>query len=110
MLFLQDRNFYLGHVIKQGVVSTDLRRIEAILNYPAPTNQKQLRQFLVTTNYHHRFIINYADYVALLLPLLKKRSKWQYSPELPKAFVKLKDKFANSIHLVKPDQCLPYII
>jgi hypothetical protein len=63
-------------VIKQGVVSPDSRRMEAILNYPAPRNQNQLRQFLGTTNYHNRFIINYADYVAPLLPLLKKESKW----------------------------------
>jgi hypothetical protein len=87
---------FWGHVIKQGVVSPDSRRIEVILNYPAPRNQKQLRQFLGTTNYHHRFIINYANYVASLLPLLKKGNKWQWSPELKKAFVKLKERFANS--------------
>ena len=60
---------FLGHVIRQGVVSPDPRRIEAILSYPAPRNQRQLRQFLDTANYHHRFVVNYADYVAPLLPL-----------------------------------------
>jgi hypothetical protein len=45
-----------------------------------------------------------------LLPLLKKGSKWQWSPELQKASVKLKEKFANSIHLVQPEVSLPYII
>jgi hypothetical protein len=42
--------------------------------------------------------------------LLKKGNKWQWSPELQKAFVKLKERFANSIHLVQPDESLPYII
>ena len=101
---------FLGHVIKQGVVSPDPRRIEAILRYPAPKNQKQLRQFLGTTNYHNRFIINYADYIAPLLPLLKKGNKWHWSPELQKTFEKLKRKFADSIHLVQPDESLPYKI
>jgi hypothetical protein len=63
---------FLGHVIRQAVVSPDPRRIEAILNYPAPRNQRRLRQFLGTANYHHRFIVNYGDYVAPLLLLLKK--------------------------------------
>jgi len=53
--------FFLGHVIRQGVVSPDPRRIEVILNYPAPRNQLQFRQFLGTANYHHRFVVNYAD-------------------------------------------------
>jgi hypothetical protein len=35
---------FLGHVIGQGVVSPDPRRIEAILNYPGPRSQRQLRQ------------------------------------------------------------------
>jgi hypothetical protein len=64
---------FLGHVVRQVSVSPDPRRIEAVLSYPAPRNQRQLRQFLGTCNYHHRFIINYADYLAPLLPLLKKR-------------------------------------
>ena len=51
---------FLGHIIRQGVVSHDPRRIEAILNYPAPRNQRQLCQLLGTTNYHHR-IVRYAD-------------------------------------------------
>jgi hypothetical protein len=54
----------LGHVVSDKKVKVDADRIAAILNYPIPLNQKQLRQFLGTTNYHHRFIINYSDYVA----------------------------------------------
>jgi hypothetical protein len=52
---------FLGQLIKQGVVSPDLRRIEAILNYPAPRNQRQLYQLLGTANYHHRIVVSYAD-------------------------------------------------
>jgi hypothetical protein len=54
--------------------------------------------------------VNYEDYVAPLLPLLKNGSKWHWSTESQKAFVKLREKFASSIHLVQPDETLPYII
>jgi hypothetical protein len=52
--------------------------------------------------------VNYADYVATLLLLLTKGSKWHWSSESQKAIVKLREKFANSIHLVQPDETLPY--
>jgi hypothetical protein len=65
---------------------------------------------LGTANYHHRFVINYTSYEAPLLPLLKKGSKWHWSSESQKAFVKLRKKNADSIHLVQPDETLPYTI
>jgi hypothetical protein len=49
---------FLGLVIRQGVVSPDPRRKEAILNYPGLRNQRHLRKFLGTANYHHRFIVS----------------------------------------------------
>ena len=101
---------FLGHIISNTQVTVDPERIAAILKYPAPRNQKQLRQFLGTCNYHHRFIINYADHVAPLLGLLKKGTKWKWTAEMQLVFEKLREKFANTIHLVQPDERLPYII
>jgi hypothetical protein len=34
---------FLGHVVSRGKLMPDLQRIEAILNYPAPRNKKQIR-------------------------------------------------------------------
>ena len=41
---------------------------------------------------------------------VKKGSKWHWSSESQKPFVKLRDKFANSIHLVQPDAIVSYIL
>jgi hypothetical protein len=72
--------------------------VAALLKYSAPKNQKQLRQFLGTTNFHHRFIINYAENVAHLLPLLKKGVRWNWT-QMQQAFEVLRAHFANIIHL-----------
>jgi transposase InsO family protein len=101
---------FLGHVISDGGVSPDPRRIDAILSHPRPKNQKQLRQFLGVCNYHHRFIINYAKYTAPLLPLLKKESRWKWTEAKQEAFEVLRSKFAESIHLIHPDESRPYMI
>ena len=108
--FFKQEIEFLGYVVSDKQVKVDPERIAAILNYPAPRNQKQLRQFLGTCNYHHRFIINYADYVASLLGLHKKGTKWKWTPEMQIVFETLREKFANTIHLIQPDERLPYII
>jgi hypothetical protein len=87
-----------------------LDRIEAILNYPAPRNCKQLRQFLGTCNFHSRFIVGYVDYVAPLLPLLRQGTKWEWTDEEQEAFLRLRDSFARSVYLGHPRDELPYAI
>jgi hypothetical protein len=54
--------------------------------------------------------LNYARYVAPLLPQLKKGNKWKWNNELQKVFENLRLQSANSIHLIHPDENLPYTI
>ena len=65
----------LGHVVSREKFVPDPQGIEAVLNYPAPRNQKQLRRYLGVCGFHQRLVINYASYVAPLLVLLQKQSK-----------------------------------
>ena len=101
---------FLGHVITEKGVALCPKTIEAILIYPPPKNQKQLRQFLGVCNYHHTFIVGYANFNAPLLALLKKGTKWKWTPELQRALETLRAKFADNIHLVHPDVLLPHTI
>ena len=59
---------------------------------------------------HQRFIINYASNVEPLLVLLRKQSKWKWSTELQSAFETLGERFAHSIHMIHPDDNLPYVV
>jgi hypothetical protein len=101
---------FLGYIICDRTLRPDPRRIQAILSYPPPKNQKQLRKFLGICNFHHQFIVNYSQYIAPLLTLLRKGSKWSWSSEMQKAFEELREKFAHSIYLVQPDDSQDYII
>jgi hypothetical protein len=53
--FYQVEVKFLGHKITQTSVSPDPQSIAAIFKYPAPRNQKQLRQFLGTCNFHNSY-------------------------------------------------------
>jgi hypothetical protein len=100
---------FLGHRININGVSADPERIEAILRYPAPRNSKQLRQFLGVCNFHSRFIIGCAEYASPLYTLLKQGTKWNWDTE-KQAFLKLREKFANSIQLIHPNHDKAYDI
>jgi hypothetical protein len=76
---------------------------------PAPRNQKQLRQFLGICNFHHRFIINYIQYVSLLLPLLEGK-RWKCNHNMQTAFEQLRQRFAMIIQLTHPSENQPLAI
>jgi len=108
--FCKPETKFLGHIICDKTVKADPERIEAILRYPVPKNQKQLRKFLGVCNFHQQFIVNYASFVEPLLVLLRKGNKWSWSSTLQNAFEILRDKFADSIHLFHPDENKGYVI
>lgn len=108
--FCQPEVKFLGHIISNETVRPDPERVEAILKYPAPKNQRQLRKFLGVCNFHQQFIVNYASYVEPLLVLLRKGNRWRWTTELQKSFENLRSKFAESIYLVHPDEGKSWII
>jgi len=77
---------FLGHFISDVGVKAGRERTEAILRYPVPKNQRQLRKFLGICNFHQQFIPNYSSYVEPLLILLRKGNKWQWTNALQQAF------------------------
>ncbi|GFG31401.1 hypothetical protein Cfor_00748, partial [Coptotermes formosanus] len=101
---------FLGHIISRNFELPDPQRIEALLNFPELKNQRQLRKFLSVTNFHQRFIINYANCVAPLLELLRKGCRWQWTADKQRAFEISSERFGHSIHLVHRHNQLPYII
>jgi vacuolar-type H+-ATPase subunit I/STV1 len=48
--------------------------------------------------------------VAPFLSLLKQGAKWEWTEEKQDAFLRLRDSFARSIHLVHPRDDLPYAV
>jgi hypothetical protein len=49
--FWKSELFYLGHIISAEGIRMDPAKVQAIRNYPQPTDQTQLRGFLGMTNY-----------------------------------------------------------
>jgi hypothetical protein len=53
--FYQSRIHYLGHVISGEGIAVDPSKVEAIMEWPAPTNVTEVRSFMGLAGYYRRF-------------------------------------------------------
>ena len=87
---------FLGHRIYSDGILMDPKEVSSILEWPAPTDIKQLQSFLGLANYYRRFIPGFAALTHPLHSLLKKNVKFVWSSETQKTFDELKSKFSLS--------------
>ena len=95
---------FLGHIISAQGVSVDPKKIEAVQQWPVPTNLKEIRAFLGFTNYYRRFVRNYSKIAAPILALTKTTSEdaGQWNAAAQKAFEDLKAALTSAPTLVLP--------
>ena len=64
---------------------------------------KEVQKFLGLANYYRQFIKNFAEIVASLHLLVRKKKKWRWREEQEKAFKKLKEIFTTELVLAIPN-------
>ena len=74
--FAREQITFLGHKISEGQIRMDERKVQAVIDLPAPTKVTEFRSFLGLANYYRRFIKGYSKIVSPLTDLLKKDREW----------------------------------
>lgn len=59
--FFETQVEYLGHVIKDGMIMPNEKKVEAVLKAQAPRDVAQLQSFLGMINFYSKFIPNLAN-------------------------------------------------
>ena len=93
---------YLGHLISEEGVKMDPDKVQAIVEWPQPTNLRELRGFLGLTGYYRKFVAHYAQIASPLTQQLRKDS-FGWTGEATEAFEQLKKTMINPPVLVSSD-------
>ena len=105
--FFKNSVEYLGHIIDRNGIKPVQKKVEALLDAPAPTNVGQLGSFLGMINYYGRFIPNLSTLAAPLYRLRQKNVPWKWGAEEKVAFEQLKAALASTKVLVHYEPKLP---
>lgn len=109
--FFRSQLKYLGFVIDSKGLRTDPEKVEAILNYPTPTNRKEVKRFLGTASWYRRFISNFSTIAGPLNKLTSTKNnspKFIWTPEADKAFLELKSLLVKAPVLNCPNFQFPF--
>jgi hypothetical protein len=95
--------YFLGHKVTTEGVTTDERKVAAIINYPVPTNTKQLKACLGLAGYYRKFVPRFSLIASPLHKLTEKHVPYVWGKEQAEAFQKLKDILSSEPLLQYPD-------
>lgn len=87
----------------------DKTKVQAILDWPTPTNLKQLCGFLGLSGYYRRFVCHYSTITAPLTKLLKKEA-FVWSSSTTEALQALKLAITSALVLALSDFTKPFIL
>ncbi len=102
-MFLARLN-YLGHLVGDVKVSVPVERVEAFASYGKPTTKKGLRLFIGAIGNYRKFIRNFTDMSALLIPAtsLEAPRRVEWSREMERAFSSLCKSLCQLVTLYVP--------
>lgn len=88
-------------------MQADPSKIQAIIDWPAPTSLTTLRAFLGLTGFYRRFVQNYAAIASPLTDLLRSTT-FSWPPLAARAFEELKAAMTNLPLLSLPNFSQPF--
>jgi len=88
---------YLGHVLQDGQIFPNPKRISALDHIQKPTNVKAVRSLLGHFGYFRNFIPNFSSIASPLFKLLKKGEKFKWSEIEQQATEKLKASLQKAV-------------
>lgn len=104
---------YLGYIVDERGLRTDPSKVQCIVDYPTPTNRKEVKMFLGTASYYRRFIKDFSSIAAPLNALTstkKNAPPFKWSEAAEKAFTDLKSALVSSPVLSCPDFEKPFSV
>ena len=98
-----DRVAYLGFIVSKDVISPNLDKVEAVVNWPIPRSVSEVRGFLGLIGWCRIFVKDYSFITRPLTKLTKKDEAFSWLEVRDMALNKLKEILASEPMLKLPD-------
>ena len=98
---------FLGFKISKEGVNVSDKHLDAMKNYPIPTNKKELKSFLGVCAFNSRLVKNASIMLHPLHKLCSPKSPFIWTDEHTSAFEEFKTSLINSNGLIHRDEKLP---
>ncbi|XP_069143419.1 uncharacterized mitochondrial protein AtMg00860-like [Solanum lycopersicum] len=93
---------FVGHVISCEGVEVDLKKMDAVRNWPILLTPIDIRSFLGLAGPYRRFIDGFSSISSPFISLSQKKVKFEWSEACEKGFQDLKDKLTSAPLLTLP--------
>ena len=101
-LFVPSEVEYLGHLITPDGLKTKSRLVEALREFPQPTDVSSVRRFLGLASYYRQFTQGLAQIAEPLRELTRKHAAFVWSTACNNAMSELKDRLTTTPVLAYP--------
>jgi hypothetical protein len=106
--FAKTKIEYLGLIISHGQAEMDPMKIAGVVEWPTPSNKKEVQSFLGFTNFYRRFIQGFLDLAHLMFDLTWKDSAWRWGEAEKSAFETIQTCMISALILVFLDETRPF--
>ena len=107
-VFAADEIQYLGHTLTAHGVKPNSGKVDAVKNFPRPTNVREVKSFLGLANFYRRHIADMAVISRPLTAFTRKEVKSDWTKECEEAFGKVKQRLVSAPILHPPDLTKPF--
>ncbi|GKF97474.1 putative reverse transcriptase domain-containing protein, partial [Tanacetum coccineum] len=97
-------------MVNQSGIHMDPSKIEAVMNWKAPTTPSEVRSFLGLSGYYRRFITDFYKIAKPLTSLTQKNQKYEWGEKEEEAFQTLKNNLCDAPILSLPDGVEDFIV
>jgi hypothetical protein len=101
--FLLKQLAFLGHVISRGGIYVDPSKVQDVLIWKAPTSVGDIQNFLELAGYYQIFIDGFSKISKLLIELLKKDKRFEWTLACEAIFQELKKRLTTAPILMMPN-------
>ena len=108
--FFKSEIHYLGHLISAEGIRPLPNKLDSIRNMLASKDAKEIKQFLGLTGYYRKFVPRFADISRPLTTLMKKDTKFEWTPACQRSFKLLKETLCCEPILKYADTSKPYTL